>query len=83
MAAYAVSRPVLGHSRPALLLAPQRHYGWAGRCDIEFTCVASPRQVSILAFQFWESRGSPHGSPEVDWFRALDALRAAPWLLIP
>ena len=27
-----------------------------------------------LAYQFWEQRGRPFGSPEVDWFAAEKAL---------
>jgi hypothetical protein len=26
--------------------------------------------VAKLAYQYWEQRGRPFGSPEVDWFRA-------------
>jgi hypothetical protein len=26
--------------------------------------------VAKLAYQYWEERGRPFGSPEVDWFRA-------------
>jgi Protein of unknown function (DUF2934) len=31
--------------------------------------------VQRLAYQHWEQRGRPLGSPEVDWFAAEDALR--------
>jgi len=27
-------------------------------------------EVAQLAFQYWEARGRPLGSPEEDWFRA-------------
>lgn len=30
-----------------------------------------------LAYQFWEQRGRPIGSPEVDWFLAEKALASA------
>lgn len=30
-----------------------------------------------LAYQFWEQRGRPFGSPEVDWFSAEKALASA------
>ncbi len=30
--------------------------------------------VAKLAYQFWEERGRPCGSPEVDWFRAEQAV---------
>jgi Protein of unknown function (DUF2934) len=32
--------------------------------------------VQKLAYQLWKKRGSPLGSPEVDWFAAEKALRA-------
>jgi len=32
--------------------------------------------VQKLAYQHWEKRGSPLGSPEVDWFEAEKAVRA-------
>jgi len=27
-------------------------------------------EISALAYQLWEDRGCPLGSPEADWFRA-------------
>ena len=32
--------------------------------------------VQELAYQHWEKRGSPLGSPEIDWFAAETAIRA-------
>jgi len=32
--------------------------------------------VQKLAYQQWEQRGSPLGSPEIDWFAAEKAMRA-------
>ena len=32
--------------------------------------------VQKLAYQHWEQRGSPLGSPEIDWFAAEKAMRA-------
>ena len=32
--------------------------------------------VAKLAYQLWSERGSPEGSPEVDWFHAEHLLRA-------
>ncbi len=32
--------------------------------------------VQKLAYQHWEKRGSPLGSPEIDWFAAEKAARA-------
>ena len=35
---------------------------------------ASQEQIEVLAYQFWEERGRPEGSPEDDWFRAENQL---------
>lgn len=32
--------------------------------------------VQKLAYELWEKRGSPLGSPEIDWFAAEKAVRA-------
>jgi hypothetical protein len=32
--------------------------------------------VQKLAYQLWEKRGSPLGSPEIDWFAAEKTVRA-------
>ncbi|MFZ0478044.1 MAG: DUF2934 domain-containing protein [Terriglobales bacterium] len=32
--------------------------------------------VQKLAYQHWEKRGSPLGSPEIDWYAAEKAVRA-------
>jgi len=31
--------------------------------------------LEMLAYQYWQERGSPIGSPEEDWFRAEAELR--------
>jgi len=33
-------------------------------------------EVAVLAYQFWESRGYPHGSDQEDWFKAERELQA-------
>jgi hypothetical protein len=37
----------------------------------------SPRhdEIEFLAFELWQERGAPHGTPEVDWFQAEDELK--------
>jgi hypothetical protein len=32
--------------------------------------------IARLAYQFWEDRGRPFGSSEIDWVRAEQALQA-------
>jgi len=34
-------------------------------------------EIAILAEQYWNERGRPFGSPEVDWLRAEQTLHAA------
>jgi hypothetical protein len=31
---------------------------------------ATHEQIALLAYQYWEARGRPIGSPDEDWFRA-------------
>ena len=33
------------------------------------------RHIELLAYTYWQERGRPLDSPEVDWFRALQTLR--------
>jgi hypothetical protein len=30
----------------------------------------SHEQIELRAYQFWEDRGRPCGTPQIDWFRA-------------
>jgi hypothetical protein len=30
----------------------------------------SNQQMQLRAYQFWKERGSPWGTPDVDWFKA-------------
>ena len=41
-------------------------YGWSK---------AKHDEIETLAYQLWEERGRPLGSPDVDWFRAQEDLR--------
>lgn len=36
----------------------------------------SREQIADLARALWEARGSPEGSPEDDWYRAEEQLKA-------
>ena len=33
-------------------------------------------QIAVLAYLFWQERGCPEGSPEIDWFRAEERLQS-------
>ena len=39
--------------------------------------IPTHEEVALLAVQFWNERGRPFGSPEVDWYRAEATLHAA------
>ena len=34
-------------------------------------------RIAVLAYQYWQERGCPIGSPEVDWFRAEQEIATA------
>ena len=34
------------------------------------------QDIAVLAHEFWQARGCPEGSPEQDWFQAVEALGA-------
>ena len=36
---------------------------------------ATREQIAMLAYQLWQDRGCPEGSPEVDWFQAENQLQ--------
>lgn len=42
--------------------------------------MASHRQIEIVAFRMWLERGSPEGSPQVDWEEAVQLLSGPAFL---
>ena len=32
-------------------------------------------QIAVLAYNFWKERGSPNGTPEIDWLKAEQELK--------
>jgi len=59
---------------------PSREAEGAQRRPVMPSTQESPTQEEIekLAHHLWEERGAPLGSPEIDWERAEQALRADP-----
>ncbi len=49
-------------------LRHRSHHGHNG--DEQPTHHDKQQQIETLAYQYWEERGSPFGTPEDDWFRA-------------
>ena len=37
-----------------------------------------PMEVAIMAYQLWELRGCPYGSPDDDWYEAERRIKAWP-----
>ena len=35
------------------------------------------QDIADLAYELWQSRGCPEGSPQEDWFRAIEELQSA------
>jgi hypothetical protein len=35
----------------------------------------NPEEIAARSYELWQERGYPHGSPEIDWFRAEEELR--------
>jgi Protein of unknown function (DUF2934) len=33
-------------------------------------------EIAALAYEHWQARGAPHGSPQADWFQAAEDLRS-------
>jgi Protein of unknown function (DUF2934) len=33
-------------------------------------------EIAALAYEYWQARGCPYGSPQEDWFRAVKDLRS-------
>jgi hypothetical protein len=33
-------------------------------------------EIAALAYELWQNRGCPEGSPEADWFQAAKELRS-------
>ena len=63
------SRQALEHSQKAYL-ATQSYQNGHGIRNF------SHGDVAALAHEFWQSRGCPEGSPDEDWLRATQELRA-------
>jgi DUF2934 family protein len=66
------SRQAQEHSNPAYLQAQQEHGGH----EREHAPHAPQEQdIAALAHKLWQARGCPEGSPEKDWFSAVEELR--------
>jgi len=68
LTAHEYSRKALEHSQEA-----HRHtQGTVGHGIATF----GHDEIAALAYELWQARGCPDGSPEEDWFHAAEALRS-------
>jgi hypothetical protein len=71
------SRRELEHSNKAYLHHQEEPHNpkvghGAGNVAVE----ANQQEIAALAYRLWQDRCCPYGSPEEDWFRAVEALRS-------
>jgi len=70
------SRQALEHSNQAYLLSQQQHEKTGPMPSAEgSTQEATEQDIAALAYSLWQGRRCPVGSPEEDWFRAVEELR--------
>lgn len=70
------SRHGLEHSDNAYLLAqegPRKTGTGHGNGSAH---AAHEQDIAVLAYELWQGRSCPEGSPEDDWFRAVEELRS-------
>jgi len=63
-------------SRQALEHTPEPHEYSHGATTGHGTIAFGHADIVALAHQIWISRGCPEGSPDEDWFRAVEELRS-------
>ena len=65
------------HTDKAYLVTQQKNQGpQTGQSADGIAHEAKQHQIAKLAYQLWQDRCSPDGSPEHDWFTALETLRS-------
>ncbi|MGD0361217.1 MAG: DUF2934 domain-containing protein [Bryobacteraceae bacterium] len=71
------SRQAQEHATQAFLHTQQEHQepktGDSGHAAAH---AAGEDDIAARAYAYWEARGCPQGSPEEDWFRAVEELRS-------
>ena len=67
------SRQALEHSQKAFEQTGEAH---RNTLCVHGFAVFGHEEIATLAHKNWQARGCPEGSPEEDWFRAAQELRA-------
>jgi hypothetical protein len=71
-----VSAPAPVRHKPATPRPPRRSAAPAATVAAPETDAPAAEQIAHLAYSYWEARGYQGGSPEEDWLRAEQELRA-------
>jgi hypothetical protein len=71
-----VSAPAPVRHKPATPRRPRRSAAESAAPAALETAAPAPEQIAHLAYSYWEARGYRGGSPEEDWLRAEQELRA-------
>jgi hypothetical protein len=65
------------HSRQALEHSPDvQHNAWAAPINGHGIAAFGHADIAALAYELWQARGCPHGSPDEDWLNAAQQLRS-------
>lgn len=71
------SRQALEHSNKAYLHPLQEHQKAGTEQGINVIAhEAREQDIAALAYKLWQARRRPEGSPDEDWFRAIEELRS-------
>ena len=73
------SRQALEHSNTAY----QHSLGMHQKATTDHAVIvraqeAREEDIPVLAYKLWQARGCPEGSPQEDWFRAVEELESRP-----
>jgi hypothetical protein len=64
------------HSRQALEYSTRAHQHTQEALAAHGLVPFGHHEIATLAHELWQARGRPEGSPEVDWFAAVEQLRS-------
>jgi len=65
------------HSRQALEHSPDAHQHTLAATTVGHGIAAfGHAEIAALAYELWQARGCPNGSPQEDWFHAAEELRS-------
>jgi hypothetical protein len=72
-----ISRQALEHSNQAYVRGKQEHERTRTAAGSKGTThEASEQGIAARAYALWQGRGCPEGSPEEDWFQAVEEMRS-------